>query len=254
MKLVKYFVLSLLVVIAILAISNTNNFSIAESLEWGYSGAKGPSNWGDISPEFATCKLGKNQSPINLESGSEANLPNIQLTYDSSPFNIVNNGHTIRINYKPGSRMTIGGKEYELVQFHFHAPSEHTLNGKSYPMEVHLVHKNADGEYAVLGVFIEEGKENEFINVLWSNIPSSGEENTFSEVELNANALLPQDQSYYNYAGSFTTPPCTEGVSWNVFATPIEASTEQIANFTSFYNGNARPVQPLNNRKLEATR
>jgi carbonic anhydrase len=254
MKLAKYLVLSLLVVIAIAAFSNTNNFSIAESLEWGYSGAEGPSNWGDISPEFAACKAGKEQSPINLENASEASLPKIQFTYDDTPFNIVNNGHTIKINYKPGSRITIRNKDYELLQFHFHAPSEHTLNGKSYPMEVHLAHQSADGEYAVLGIFIEEGKENEFINVLWSNIPQSGEQNTVSGVEVNASALPPQNKSYYHYDGSFTTPPCTEGVSWNVFATPIEASKEQIANFTSFYNGNARPVQPLNNRKLEATR
>ena len=250
MKLLKYLALSF-VVVAVAVISKTNNFSIAESLEWGYSGAEGPGNWGDLSPEFAACKLGKEQSPINIENGSEANLPDIQLTYDNTPFNIVNNGHTIQLNYKPGSRMTIGGKEYELLQFHFHAPSEHTLNGKFYPMEAHLVHQAADGEYAVLGIFIEEGDRNEFMDVLWSNIPMSGAENIVSGVEINASALPPQNKSYYHYDGSFTTPPCTEGVNWNVLATPIQASKEQIANFTSFYQENARPVQPLNDRSLE---
>ncbi len=251
MKLSKISLFSFLLGISIVGISNTNNFSIAESLKWSYSGAEGPNNWGNLSPEFATCKLGNKQSPINLENGSKANLPKIEFTYDHTPFQIVNNGHTIKINYKPGSRITIRNKEYELLQFHFHAPSEHTLNGKSYPMEVHLVHQSAYGEYAVLGIFIEEEKENEFINVLWSNIPPSGEENTVSGVEVNASALPPQNKSYYRYDGSFTTPPCTEGVSWNVFKTPIEAFKEQIANFTSFYNGNARPVQPLNERNLE---
>lgn len=254
MKLPKFVVLSLLVGILIVGISSINHFSIAESLEWGYTGSEGPSNWGDISPEFSACKIGKEQSPINIEDSSNANLPELKLAYNSTPFDIVNNGHSIQINYEPGSSMTIGGKKYQLLQFHFHSPSEHTLNGKSYPMETHLVHQSEDGELAVLGIFITEGNENEFIEALWSSIPETGVENTVSGIEVNVNALLPEDLSYYHYTGSLTTPPCSEGVNWNVLKTTIELSSEQLAGFNSFYNGNARPVQPLNDRELEATR
>lgn len=249
MKFSKFSVLSFLLGISIVGISNAYHSSIAES--WSYSGAEGPSNWGNLSTEFATCKLGTKQSPINFENGSKTNLPNIEFTYDYTPFKIVNNGHTIQINYQPGSYIKIAGKKYELLQFHFHTPSEHRVNGQKYPMEAHLVHKSEDGELAVLGILMTEGSQNEFIEALWSNIPEAGVEKTVSGVEVNASALPPQNKSYYHYTGSFTTPPCTEGVNWNVFTTPIEISKEQIANFTSFYKENARPVQPLNDRTVE---
>lgn len=251
MKFLKFLALSVLVVAVIIGLADASKLTNAQSLKWGYGGTVGPGNWADLSPEFVTCKIGKKQSPINLENGTDANLPAIEFAYKNTPFTITNRGYDLQINYEPGSYAIIGNKKYELLQFHFHSPSEHTLNGNAYPMEAHLVHQSEDGEYAVVGVLALQGKKNDFIEALWSNIPESGAKKTVSGIEINASALLPEDKSYYHYTGSFTTPPCTEGVNWNVFETPIEVSTQQIVDYYALYQGNARPVQALNNRMLK---
>lgn len=149
----------------------------------------------------------------------------------------------------PGVRYIWPGNE--LLQFHFHAPSEHTIDGKTYPIEAHLVHKGQDGKLAVIRVFMKSGRENRFIQALWSNLPASEGENQVRGISINASALPPANKSYYNYPGSLTTPPCSEGVNWIVLKTPIEVSPEQIEAFKSIYNGNARPVQPLNSREIQ---
>nr|WP_290665872.1 carbonic anhydrase family protein [Ardenticatena sp.] len=217
--------------------------------EWGYDGEQGPAYWGQLSPDYATCATGREQSPIDIPAWAPVNQPDLQFVYQSTPLTIVNNGHTVKVAYGEGSFMTLEGKQYKLLQFHFHAPSEHTWQGQYFPIEAHFVHQSDDGEYAVVGVFIREGAENTAYQSVWDHLPPNpGDPQTIEGVSVNAMELLPADTSYYRYDGSFTTPPCTEGVKWVVMATPVEMSTEQIAAFQAIYDHNNRPVQPLNAR------
>lgn len=217
--------------------------------EWGYDGEHGPEHWGELSPDYALCAQGREQSPIDIPVWAPLNQPDIQFVYEPTKLTIVNNGHTVKVEYDDGSTMGLDGKVYKLLQFHFHAPSEHTVQGQYYPIEVHFVHQSDDGEYAVVGVFVREGAENTAYQPVWEHLPANpGEPQTIEGVTVNAMDLLPADTSYYRYDGSFTTPPCTEGVKWFVLATPVEMSAEQIAAFQAIYDHNNRPVQPLNDR------
>lgn len=223
-------------------------------VHWGYEGKAGPLVWGDLKSEFATCKTGKTQSPIDLESGkaTEAGGDTLDISYNPSILKVLNNGHTIQVNYEPGSSMIIDGKKYDLLQFHFHTPSEYTVDGKAYPLEEHFVHKNAEGQLAVMGVFYKEGKKNDLIQSIWDNLPSEvNKEKVTDSVKINAKDTLPGDQSHFHFAGSLTTPPCSEGVNWMVMASPMEASVDQINKFKSIVKMNARPIQPHNDRKIE---
>ena len=169
-------------------------------------------------------------------------------------YTIVDNGHTIQVNYAPGSYVSIDGKQYELVRFDFHKPSEEKIDGKGHDMEVHMFHQAKDGKLAVIAVFLDSGKENPLIKSLWSNLPQTKDkENVVDSVKINALELLPQDKGYYTYPGSITTPPCTEDVNWYVLKTPVQVSADQIARFGRVYPMNARPVQPLNNRDMMGT-
>lgn len=253
MKSLKFLIVSLIIVISTLGFvfSVHPNPALSHPIHWSYSGEDNPSDWGDLSSEFLNCKTGNQQSPINFDETQKTNLSNIEFNYKDTPLKVSNNGHTIEVKYEAGSFIKIAEKRYELLQFHFHAPSEHTVDGRHYPVEAHLVHKSKDGTLAVVGVFMKEGKFNEFIETLWTYIPTQEGEKIVHGVSVNASALPPADTSYYNYIGSLTTPPCSEGVSWNVMRTPIEVSSEQIAKFTAVYSGNARPVQPLNRRSVK---
>lgn len=225
------------------------------SAPWSYEGSKGPEHWGDLKSEYAACKDGKSQSPIDITGAVKADLKAIELNYSDSTLKVINNGHAIQVNYGAGSYAVIGGEKYNLIQFHFHGPSENTINGQAYPLEAHLVHKSEDGQLAVIGVMFKEGKKNSFIQKIWDNIPNKiGHEMTYLGLGVNANDLLPSDRAYYHFTGSLTTPPCSEGVSWNVMTTPIEVSSQQIARFASFYKMNARPVQALNERVIKLSR
>jgi len=219
-------------------------------VHWGYEGEGAPAHWGSLKPEYATCGSGLYQSPIDINKTIAASLDKIDFSYKDSPLRIINNGHSIQVNYEPGSSATIDGETYELLQFHFHAPSEHTVKGTFYDMEMHLVHKNSKDELAVIGVMLKKGKPNNIIQVLWDNIPAEvNQENTVSGISVNAAGLLPSDRGYYHYFGSLTTPPCTEGVNWSVLKTPIEVSEEQIAKFRTVMGvDNNRPVLPVNKR------
>ncbi len=251
MKSIRFLLLSFLVGLLIIVVVSCAKSISPKAADWGYNGPAGPSNWGELSSEFATCQQGKQQSPVDIKSTTSANLPPIEFNYKYTPFKVINNGHTLQVEYEPGSSIKIGGKRYELLQFHFHAPSEHSIDGKTYPIEAHLVHKSQDGELAVLGIFMQSGRENSFIQALWSNLPEEQGENQVRGISVNASAMPPVNKSYYNYPGSLTTPPCSEGVNWIVFKTPIEVSPGQIDAFKSIYNGNARPVQPLNGRNIQ---
>jgi carbonic anhydrase len=223
-------------------------------VHWSYEGEEGPAHWGELSPDFAACSEGQEQSPINIPAGAPANPADISFNYNPTALNIVNNGHSVQVNYDEGSSMMIDGKEYNLLQFHFHADSEHTLDGSYTDMEMHLVHQSDDGEYAVVGVMMNRGAENAAYAPVWDNMPAEeGDPQTVSGVSVNAADLLPADQSYYRYSGSFTTPPCTEGVKWFVMSNPVELSDAQISAFEQIYNGNFRPTLPMNARSFLLT-
>ena len=222
----------------------------AAEVHWSYEGEAGPAHWGDLAPEFRLCKDGKQQSGIDIPgvSGVE-DLADIRFRYDPVPLKIKNNGHTIQVNYAAGSSAMIDGDVYDLLQFHFHTPSEHKKGGQSYPMELHLVHRNGAGQLAVVGVFMKEGHFNPTIQKIWDRMPQHEGE---VEVEdaVDADAVLPRDHEFFRYAGSLTTPPCSEGVKWSVMKYPIEVSSAQIAQFKALFPLNARPTQPLNGRPV----
>ena len=216
---------------------------------WSYAGEDGPENWGSLDPKFSACKTGLNQSPIDLAGFIESDLSALKLTYKPGIQEVINNGHTIQVNYKAGSSLSIDGAEYDLKQFHFHAPSEDKLNGKSYAMEAHLVHADKDGKLAVVGVMIEEGAENEALKAIWADMPEKADEKKTMASEVSVEGILPSNRDYYRFNGSLTTPPCSEGVLWLVLKNPLTTSKEQVAQFSQTVgHPNNRPVQPTNAR------
>jgi len=224
--------------------------------EWGYSGDASPDRWGDLKPEFFMCKEGKNQSPINI-TGSDVvaanGLEEIKFHYTSHATNAVNNGHAVKVDVANGSFIEIDGIQFELKQFHFHSPSENTIEGKYFPLEAHFVHQSKDGQLAVVSVMYEEGKENKILKKICSTIFSAIDK--VHQCKLKAddiNALLPKKRDYYRFSGSLTTPPCSEGVRWFVLKEYKEVSKEQIEKFVNVMmkGRNNRPVQPLNARKV----
>jgi carbonic anhydrase len=223
-----------------------------QGAHWGYTGHEGPEFWGDLSNEYAVCKSGKNQAPINIDSLTESELSPIVFHYSGTAMDIVNNGHTIQVNYAPGSTITVDNHTYNLLQFHFHTPSENTVKGRSFPMEAHLVHADKNGNLAVVGVLFEEGAANPFIDGVWAYMPEkAGETKKVADVTLNVTDMLPSVQSYYRFNGSLTTPPCSEGVRWMVMKNPVTVSKVQAEKFNSVIGGdNNRPVQPVNARPV----
>jgi len=222
---------------------------------WSYTGATGPAHWSELDKAFSACQSGHLQSPIDIRTSKPADLPAIQFAYQPTPLHIVNNGHTIQLNYAPGSFITVGGKRYQLTQFHFHHPSEEQINGKGFAMVAHLVHAAADGSLAVVAVPLEPGAANSAISTAWQHLADhEGPEQKFDNVKIDATALLPADHGYYTFAGSLTTPPCTEGVTWYVLKTPQLISQNQLDIFAKIYPLNERPVQPLYGREVLASK
>ncbi len=217
---------------------------------WGYEGHDGPAHWGDLSHDYQTCKAGRQQSPVNLAGSQPAALPAIRFHYRPSPLHVVNNGHTIQVNYAPGSYIEVDGKRYELLQFHFHSPSEHQVDGKPADMVAHLVHRAADGQLGVVGVLFHKGEDNAELSRIWAHLPQHAGEQTRTMVRVNARNLLPARRTYYQYSGSLTTPPCSEGVNWMVMQDPVSVSAAQVAGFTRIFHKSVRPVQGLNGRKI----
>ena len=239
--------------------SDTGDAMPAESAEgevehvihWGYEGEGGPENWGDLNSDYEVCGTGMEQSPIDLTDAELMDLENIGFSYRESAINILNNGHTIQIKYDEGSSIDINGQSFELLQFHFHAPSEHAVNGQLYPAEMHLVHADNEGRLAVVGVLIAEGAENPAFAPVWENLPHEETEAIATGMIVNAADLLPTQQVFYRYNGSLTTPPCSQGVLWSVMESPVEMSAQQIGAFTDIFQGTNRPVQPINTRTLQ---
>lgn len=218
---------------------------------WDYSTTTGPTHWAELSPEFATCKLGHHQSPIDISDAQKADLPPILFNYKPSPLRIVDNGHTVEVDYPPGSSISVGGKTYQLVQFHFHHPSEALIHGKRSQLEVHLVHSDPEGNKAVVAVLINPGRSNDFLQSIFSHVPHEKEKEVEArDITVDATKLLPEAHGYYTFPGSLTTPPCSENVTWFVLKDPIKASDSQIKMFATIYKNDARPAQPLNGRTI----
>lgn len=219
---------------------------------WSYEGASGAAHWAELDIAYKQCKFGKHQSPINIETSKavKAALAPTAFAYKRANAEMVNNGHSVQVNLPPGSAATIDGVSYALVQFHFHAPSEEQIDGKPYPMVAHLVHKNAQGDLAVVAVLFKEGKEKAPLKPLFANLPQKAGK-TGRLASFDPAGLLPSGSGFYQFIGSLTTPPCSEDVLWRVMKTPAEVSPAQLAAFRKLYKMNARPVQPLGDRVVQ---
>jgi carbonic anhydrase len=218
---------------------------------WSYSGNGGPAEWGRMRPDFSTCANGQRQSPIDIRGGIKVELEPIKFQYRSSGFNVVDNGHTVQANIGYGNSIEVGGRRYELVQFHFHRPSEERINGKQFELVAHLVHKDPEGRLAVVAVLMDQGKQHPMVQLVWNSLPLEKNEEQPSAVPIDMNLLLPEDRRYYTYMGSLTTPPCSEGVLWMVLKQPAQLSADQLAVFTRLYPMNARPIQQASGRMVK---
>jgi carbonic anhydrase len=217
---------------------------------WSYEGAGAPDKWGSLDADFRTCDLGVEQSPINLTNAVRAEAGALSPNFRIFPLAVLNNGHTIQVNATPGSYTVINGKRYDLLQFHFHHPSEHLLSGRRMDLEIHFVHRAADGQLAVLGVFAQPGSYNTALPPIWRSMPHEAGPVRETSIPIQPSSLLPQSRGYFRYQGSLTTPPCSEGVLWTVFNTPIQASRDQIQEFAQLFANNARPAQEQHRRYL----
>jgi len=220
-----------------------------KSTHWSYAGHEGPENWAKLDPAFAACEEGRQQSPIDLKWGKQKGKRNLSFHYAAGPLNVVDNGHTIQVNVPVGSYALIDGEKYSLLQFHFHALSEHTFSGKHFPLEAHFVHKNADGKLAVVGVMFETGGKSMGLETVFLNLPGKVHDEKRVMTQFNPASLLPSVHTHYQYSGSLTTPPCSEGVNWTVLNTPMPISEEQVAQFHRAYVHNNRPLQELHERR-----
>jgi carbonic anhydrase len=238
----KHFLLP--VFVALICISGHTD-EVHSKAHWDYD-THGPSCWGDFAQE---CQAGHLQSPIDIKSKKSKTLKGsfkIQMNEDvHTTAEVVDNGHTIQVNVKNGGSIVVNHKLYKLLQFHFHGHSEHTIDGKQYELEGHLVHRSDDGSLAVIGVLFKEGENNPLLDNVLGGIGRT--------IRIDPQDLLPKDAShYYHYVGSLTTPPCTEGVQWYILKQPVTASRDQIQTMRSFYENNYRPTQPLSGRKVES--
>ncbi|HEY7894299.1 MAG TPA: carbonic anhydrase family protein [Gemmatimonadaceae bacterium] len=226
---------------------------------WDYTGPRGADHWSALDPAYAICNTGKQQSPIDIAGAHRADLPPLRFENHSAPLeHLVNNGHTVRVNYAPpgsGDFLIVGDTRYQLTQFHFHHPAEELIGGKRYEMELHLMYAAADGDVAGVAVFLERGRAEATVKTLWDHMPLIvGKDLTIPGVEVNPGEMLPPNAAYYKYQGSVTAPPCTEGVVWYVLKTPVEVSAAQIAAFAKLYPNDARPPMPLNGRVVSESR
>lgn len=227
----------------------------AKPPHWSYEGTTDPSHWSSLESAYTVCSVGHLQSPIDIKGAKKSDLPALKMNYSGVPLNIIDNGHSVQINYPEGSTLTVGDKTYTLKQFHFHHPAEEQIDGKRYDLVAHLVHADPDGHLAVIAVLFKQGAANRLLDTLWKNIPSEKERAMdLSSVRVNAKELLPADLGYYTFQGSLTTPPCSEGVTWYVLKNHETLSTDQLAAFAKLYPRNARPIQPTNAREILETK
>jgi len=217
---------------------------------WSYQGPAGPQTWGGLKPEFTLCGSGQRQSPIDIRGGLAVDLDPVKFNYQATPFGVIDNGHTVQANVAQGNHIDIGGRRFELVQFHFHRPSEERIDGRQFEMSLHLVHKDDQGRLAVVAVLMDKGLPQPAVQKVWNSLPLEKGEELAARAPLELAELLPTDRRYYTYMGSLTTPPCSEGVQWVVMRQPVSMSAEQIELFARMYPMNARPVQQASGRRI----
>lgn len=222
-----------------------------ETQHWGYDGNQGLEEWSELSPKYALCGQGTRQSPIDITKTTKANLGQIIFKYKSDPKEIINNGHTIQVNMHKGSRIIVNGKTYNLLQFHFHSPSEHMIDGKPADMVAHFVHKSRDGQIAVVAVLMDGCQESKTLSQLWRKLPDKTGSRKRLSRKIKVARLLPRNRKYYQYSGSLTTPPCTEDVNWMILKNPITVSGAQIKSFTEIFGKSVRPVQKKHHRVIK---
>lgn len=226
----------------------SQNGIAAEGAHWSYEGDHGPAKWGDLDAANKVCAIGSQQSPIDIGATVKAQLPPLKINWARSADTVINNGHTIQLNFTEGSTMTPGDVKYKLVQLHFHRPSEHLIAGKNFPMEAHFVHRADSGALAVVGVLMTTGKPNAAFSRIVSTMPAQEGPAVKADARINPNALLPARLGYYRYPGSLTTPPCAEIVEWLLLTNPIQVAEADVASFAKLYPMNARPAQKDNRR------
>jgi carbonic anhydrase len=219
----------------------------AEGAHWGYEGEHGPGRWGDLDAASKACSIGSQQSPIDIRSSIAARLPPLQISWPKKPDMIVNNGHTIQVNADAGNTLTVGKDKYDLLQYHFHHPSEHLIGGKNFPMEVHFVHRNGAGNLAVVGALMTAGRPNAAFGKIVAAMPAK-EGPAINRAAADPNQMLPAKRGYYQYSGSLTTPPCSEVVNWLLLREPIQVAKTDIDAFGKLFPMNARPAQKENRR------
>ena len=222
----------------------------ADTVQWGYTAPSGPESWSELKSEYRLCTSGKEQSPIDIHDTVQAGVDPPTFTYRPSTATVLNNGHTIQVSPQEPGGITLASGAYSLVQMHFHTPSEEKIQGRSYPLNAHLVHRNTAGELAVVALLFEEGAHNPTLEPILTAMPKSAG-GTATLDTLNIADLLPATHNTYSYLGSLTTPPCTEGVRWHVLTTAVQISRVQLEAFQALYPMNARPVQPLNGRSVQ---
>jgi carbonic anhydrase len=218
---------------------------------WGYAGSSGPDAWGQLKPEFSKCSSGSRQSPIDIRDGFKVDLEPVVFDYKPTAFRVIDNGHTVQVNVAPGNFIEVMGRRFELVQFHFHRPSEERIDGQQFDMVVHLVHKDLEGHLAVVAVLLTRGSAQPIVQSVWNNLPLEKGDELAARTPLNPADLLPAERNYFTYMGSLTTPPCSEGVLWMVMKKPVEVSAEQIGIFSRLYPMNARPIQSASGRMIK---
>jgi carbonic anhydrase len=221
------------------------------SPHWSYDGSAGPEAWARLNPEFAKCSSGQRQSPIDIRGGIKVDLDPVQFDYKPVAFGVVDNGHTVQVNLGQGNAIEVQGRRYDLVQFHFHRPSEERIDGRQFDMVAHLVHKDPEGRLAVVAVLLDRGSAHAVVQQVWNNLPLEKGEQLDARTPIDLSALLPADRRYYTYMGSLTTPPCSEGVLWMVMQQPVTISQSQINIFAKLYPMNARPIQSASGRLIK---
>lgn len=223
----------------------------ATDKHWSYEGEEGPLAWGKLNSANTKCDIGERQSPIDIRDGIRVDLDTINFDYKPTQFQVIDNGHTIQVNLNAGNYLNVSGKNFELLQFHFHRPSEERINGKGFEMVAHLVHKDREGKLAVVAILLELGEPHSVVQSVWNNLPLEKNEAVKALKNIDLSQLLPKHHGYFTYMGSLTTPPCSEGVLWLVLKAPVSISPEQAAIFARLYPNNARPLQKSGGRLIK---
>ena len=238
-------------------VSATHQYTSPWRTPWTYEGPRGSDHWAQLDPDYAACG-GQAQSPIDIHDAQPADLPALRFEYHSAAIDYVtNNGAAIRVDYEaPGSGdfLIVGDTRYQLVQFHFHRPSEETIDGKRFALVAHLMHRSSDGQVAGVAVLLEVGAANPLLEQLRPHMPKHEGEQKVSGLMIDPADLLPVKKGYYTYEGSQTAPPCHEGVKWFVLKTPVQVSAAQLKALAQIYAHDVRRVQPLNGRIVQQTR